>query len=285
MKAGDDRRLPASDLPGEGADSRLRVLVADDDEATGEVVRALLAALGCEPRLVSEGRAAVEAAGAEDWDLIFLDYNMPGLEGPDCARRIRELQSRRPGGRRTPLIMLSADLSRKKRARCVEAGIDDFLEKPCGAAELAAVIRKWTGPKAPAGATGPGTAPAASPPAEAPPPASPLDREILSELRGLQSGDPGLLRRLVKVFLDQTPPLVETIRRAGAEGDAEALERAAHTLKSASGHLGALRLSRLCRELEEAARRREEGRFGSLAEAVTREFSRAAEALRDEAGR
>ena len=116
-----------------------RVLVADDNEINQRVVGAMLKRLGCEVATANDGVDAVTQCVGRDFDLVLMDYQMPGLDGPEAARRIREDEQQR-GKRRVAIVALTANTGADFEARCEAAGMDDFLTKPMQRADLARVI-------------------------------------------------------------------------------------------------------------------------------------------------
>lgn len=92
-----------------------------------------------------------------------------------------------------------------------------------------------------------------------------LDDAVVDELRESVGGDEDFVRELVATYVEEAGPLVDGVVGAGAAGDAAAIVRPAHTLKSTSASIGAMRLSAICRDIELAGR---EGRIGDVAEAV-----------------
>ncbi len=136
------RSAPA--LLAAGADQRpLRVLVAEDDRINQMVVEAMLERLGCEVHVTGDGRAACAAAAAQAFDIVFMDCHMPVMDGYDATRAMRLAEQ--PHGARTPIVALTADSLASDRERCMSAGMDDFLTKPVGSAQLSATIERWTG--------------------------------------------------------------------------------------------------------------------------------------------
>ena len=115
----------------------LRILVADDNEMLRAAVRGLLEGLGHSVDVVANGREAVESAAREDFDLVFLDVQMPEMDGFEAARSLRH---RHAGGRRPRIIGLSGES--EERESYAAAGMDDFLIKPVRLADLVHVIRR-----------------------------------------------------------------------------------------------------------------------------------------------
>ena len=115
----------------------LRILVADDNEMLRAAVRGLLERLGHSVDVVANGREAVESAAREDFDLVFLDVQMPEMDGFEAAR---SLSHRHAGGHRPRIIGLSGES--EERESYAAAGMDDFLIKPIRLADLVHVITR-----------------------------------------------------------------------------------------------------------------------------------------------
>jgi signal transduction histidine kinase/DNA-binding response OmpR family regulator len=119
-----------------------RVLLAEDNPVNQKVVGLLLETLGCKVDLAEDGAAAVGRAREVDYDLVFMDCQMPRLDGYDATRAIRRLDEERRRGR-TPVIALTAHALSGNRTKCLEAGMDDFLSKPVSLERLRVALVKW----------------------------------------------------------------------------------------------------------------------------------------------
>jgi CheY-like chemotaxis protein len=119
---------------------RPTVLVAEDDAVNQLIVREMLVQLGCDAEIVDDGAAAVECACRSHYDLVLMDLHMPGLDGCEATRRIRQ----RLRAERLPIVALTANVLPSDREQCLDAGMDDFVTKPVSLAQLGAVIRRWT---------------------------------------------------------------------------------------------------------------------------------------------
>jgi DNA-binding response OmpR family regulator len=111
------------------------VLVVDDEPTIGEVVCRYLQRAGYETRVALDGFEAVEIAGAQRPDLVVLDLMLPGIDGLEAMRRIRA-----NGGRRTPVILLTARGEESDRVVGLRLGADDYIVKPFSPAELVARV-------------------------------------------------------------------------------------------------------------------------------------------------
>src|SRR4029453_4464830 len=113
----------------------MRVLVVDDEPAVREVLERILRLEGFEVAIACDGREAVRAQAATPADAVLLDVLMPGLDGLEVCRRLRDT------GDRTPVLMLTARESVGDRVAGLEAGADDYLPKPFALEELLARLR------------------------------------------------------------------------------------------------------------------------------------------------
>jgi CheY-like chemotaxis protein len=119
------------------ASSELRILVADDNAVNVKVVTSLLARLGHAAKVATNGREVLAAIDQQPFDVVFLDIQMPEMDGLEAARRIRERES----GREKPwLVALTANAMQSDRDECIAAGMNDHVAKPIGLKQLAAAI-------------------------------------------------------------------------------------------------------------------------------------------------
>jgi PAS domain S-box-containing protein len=132
------------ETPAAPANKGLSILVAEDNEINALLMRSLLGRLGHKAVITTNGEAALESwlsaksAGAA-YDLVFMDIQMPQLDGIETTKRIRALEAGQPG-RRTPILALTANTLVEDRYACFEAGMDGFLIKPLDREKLAEAI-------------------------------------------------------------------------------------------------------------------------------------------------
>jgi PAS domain S-box-containing protein len=260
------RRAAVSRQRGEAADSPvlppLRVLLAEDSLVNQRLAVRLLEKQGHSVSVAGNGRAAVEAVQREEFDLVLMDVQMPELGGFEATARIREWERR--GGRRVPIIALTAHAMKGDRERCLQAGMDGYVAKPILSRELfqtmADVLRAVGSAPLP-GAGAPAAAVArASRNSTAEGGAMPdeFDREAALERVG---GDRALLRELIDMFQAEVPGWLAGLNEAIERGDAPTVKRLAHTLKGAVSTFAAATAVAAALRLEEI------GRSGELAEA------------------
>jgi CheY-like chemotaxis protein/HPt (histidine-containing phosphotransfer) domain-containing protein len=254
-----DTASPAA-RPSGGAPERAlhgRVLLAEDNPVNQEVAAAMLAALGCEVRVVEHGRAALEALEREAFDLVLMDCQMPEMDGFAATRALRAREAAADGAlRRTPVVALTAHALPADREQCLAAGMDDHVSKPFGRDQLRAVLEHWLKQAEREAAAEPPAPQLEDGAAQAP---GVLEPGALAELRELGcAGASDVVTRVVEAYLRSAPELLRALEDAERAADTAGVARAAHTLKSSSAQVGAARLALLAKELEAL------GRGGSL---------------------
>jgi len=143
-----DPDVTAPTEPAREARFSARVLVAEDNPVNQIVARGMLEAVGCEVVVVEDGRQAVEAALKDSFDLIFLDLQMPLMDGIEAMEQIRSGRGAGRPGVTTPIVALTADLTEATRERAQRAGIDGFVAKPFSLSELIGVLARFLEPAA-----------------------------------------------------------------------------------------------------------------------------------------
>jgi CheY-like chemotaxis protein/HPt (histidine-containing phosphotransfer) domain-containing protein len=250
----------------------LKVLLVEDNPVNQEVANALLGRFGCRVTIAGGGEEGVTAAISAPFDVVLMDCQMPDIDGYEATRRIRAWELRRgaEGKPRIPIIALTANAMRGSREVCLEAGMDDFISKPFNRAALKEMLERWTvaaSGRQSASADTVGVAPdVAAPVIDAPTAA--INAAFLARMRELDpQGSAGLVRKVLQAYLDSSGSLQTQLAEALAAGNAEALWRSAHTLKSSSANVGAETLSALYKDLESCGR---DGRLDSAPQIAAR---------------
>jgi two-component system sensor histidine kinase/response regulator len=219
------------------------VLVAEDNEVNRLVARGVLEGLGYSVAFAVNGLEAVAAvsAGSGRFAAVLMDCRMPRLDGYEATKVIRKLE---PPGTRVPVIALTGSDPEGARARCLAAGMDDFLLKPVDFALLEVVLARWVDGVTPV-----------SQPAESLDTSGVLDLARVRMLRDLVTGEGSFFEACRDSFLTRVPVDLESIASAVRDGDHVRLSAAAHALKGSAQNLGAAEVGRLCQLLEAAAER------------------------------
>jgi PAS domain S-box-containing protein len=264
----------------------LRILLAEDHATNQKLALMLLQRLGYRADVAANGLEAIEALERQAYDVVLMDVQMPEMDGLEATRRIRRQW---PGEQGPYIVAMTANAMEGDREECLAAGMDDYVSKPIrvealvGALNKVRPLQEQVSPNGGAqmgrlGNPDGGTEPTGGN-------HQVLDRAALETLQEVVGGETALLRELIDSFLEETPPLVATLRQALEQGDAAELHRAAHTLKSSSNDFGATTLAELCQELETMGKA---GTLDGAAELVTqveKEYEQARvelEAVRDD---
>ncbi|MEO5368719.1 MAG: ATP-binding protein [Magnetococcus sp. DMHC-1] len=252
-----------------------RILLVEDNLVNQEVAVEILKLFGCQVTVASNGQQALTAVQASDGllDIIFMDCEMPILDGYETTRQIRQWEIQ-AGKAHIPVIALTAHVLQETRQKCRDSGMDDYLQKPFSQADLGTLLEQWLPRKrcqkpsrdrpdvvsATDAAAGEETLPSdsvlnhATFDKELFPSDPVLDQVALKRIQELsRKGGNGILDKMIDHFLVQTPELLAELEQALAQDNLEGVRVAAHTLKSSSLTMGAARLAKLARTMEENA--------------------------------
>jgi CheY-like chemotaxis protein/HPt (histidine-containing phosphotransfer) domain-containing protein len=229
----------------------LRLLLADDNPINQKVGLSVLNKLGYRADIANNGLEVLQALEQKAYDILFLDVQMPEMDGLEAARQIC---LRWPAEKRPRIIAMTGNALMGDREKCLQAGMDDYISKPVRIGDLQAALERW------------GAGRARKPDTSffvRPKPLSAdqlLDPAMISELREMPPDNGiSMLHELIDLFLEGVPQRLSQIGQS--LGNAEQLAFQAHALKSMSLNMGAKRIVELARKLEE------QGRAGSVAEA------------------
>jgi CheY-like chemotaxis protein/HPt (histidine-containing phosphotransfer) domain-containing protein len=218
------------------AQIRLRghVLVVEDEPVNAAVSQGYLESLGCTSVWVKDGPEAIGRSAAERFDLILMDLNMPTMNGFEATALIRRTSAQR----RVPIIALTAHDEASYREKCLHAGMDDMLSKPCTLEECARVLSRWLSKM--------------EPQEPAPPLAGDLvDAAAVARLGSLRgNGQSNLFARLVDLFQTSSADAMEQLRAALETRDLVKGAAVCHKLASSAANVGAISFAGDVRHLE-----------------------------------
>lgn len=276
----------------------MRVLAADDNAVNRTVIEETLQRLGITVVTVEDGEQAVAAVEKEHFDLVFMDCSMPVMDGYAAARRIRELE-RENARPELPIVALTAHVIGRMAREWQDAGMNDYLTKPFTLAGLQAVVSRYynaaperaanNGPlpqpsiasEARARSTTPIPSDASATQPQQVIPLAPdvLDAEVLEQIAQMDR-DGTLLGRLLKLYREQGTARVDQLVLALEAGDAVAIAREAHSIKSMSLSIGARVVADLSSTIEARASAGEALDARQTAEGFRAAFSQSVDALR-----
>ncbi|MDT0456877.1 response regulator [Streptomyces sp. DSM 41527] len=247
----------------------LRILLAEDNLVNQQLIVRMVRKIGHSVDTVGNGAEALESLQHTRYDVVLMDVQMPVVDGLDASRRIHRSLS---AAERPYIIALTANAMSEDRDACLAAGMDDYLRKPLRGVDLAEALgrvpvgpARWPetarparSPETATPAGEPGAVPsAAGPEAARPEPAAGAEAPALPVLdeptfgRLVGSFGTEFVSRLIDAFLEDSPQLVESLRRSLDQGDGSEFRRAAHTLKSHANTFGLPRLVRPCQDAED----------------------------------
>ncbi|WP_245764766.1 hybrid sensor histidine kinase/response regulator [Nonomuraea jiangxiensis] len=220
-----ENALRTSECPGEprgaadgvGPHAAARILVAEDDEVSRQVALLVLRQAGHEVEVVNDGEQAVRAVLSGGYDLVFMDCQLPLLDGLAATAEIRRREEVH-----TPIVAMTAAAMPDDRIRCLEAGMDDHLAKPVDWPHVLARIPEWTAS------------------AGLPPELAGLSAEALADVGA--------------AYVATAMSTFKELRQAAEEGDPARVAALAHRLKGGCATVGAVREAELCRRVEDLAR-------------------------------
>ncbi len=225
-----------------------RLLVAEDNSINQEVARYRLEKLGYEVDIAQDGVAALNMFSENEYALILMDCQMPVMDGFETAERIR---SRSDHKRNVPIIAVTASGGPTEKAKCLHAGMNDFLLKPFHKEELAAIIERWLPAESTADDNGNLKENSSSPPTDIARGFAELEEDYGREMA----------LKILGMFVPEAEARMGKIAKAIQQRDFETLKSAAHRLKGSAATIGANQMAELCQKLETC------GETNSLAEA------------------
>jgi signal transduction histidine kinase/CheY-like chemotaxis protein/HPt (histidine-containing phosphotransfer) domain-containing protein len=257
-----------------GAGWQYRILIAEDNVIDQKIALVLLKKLGLHADVAGNGVDAVSAVRAHRYDIVLMDIQMPEMNGYEATAAIRELEQATSSGQHIPIIALTGSEQQGDQERCIEAGMDDYIAKPVIYEQLKYVLAQWLPAESSALVLPDVPVDGQQHPALD---ADPIDAPIFENLRLSLASE---FENVVGVYLDDAHKRLADMQIAAASGDGRSLNRAAHTLKSASRYLGILPLADLCSTLEIAADHGDLETAGPMVPLIGLAFERAEKALR-----
>ncbi len=245
-------RKPSVDVPSR-IKTDARILLVEDNEINREFAQSALEILGCKADFAHNGKDALTAIQERAYDLIFMDCQMPEMDGYEATEKIRQLEAHGDGHKKgIPIVALTAHAMRGDENRCKAAGMNDYLSKPFTVDQLKVILEKYLGSDddetvAPSKPDGVSTEERFIGDTDAV-----LEESVLEQYKVFDAvGKKDFLPSMINKFFDRVPQQIQLLRDALCQNDTETVHRIAHSLKSNGGMLGATRFSKACLALEE----------------------------------
>lgn len=251
--------------------SNVHMLLVEDNPVNQKMTEAILKKAGFHVDIAENGIKAIEAVKRKDYDVIFMDIQMPEMDGFEATKAIRSIEK---ADKRNIIIAMTAHAMTGDRERCIKAGIDDYIAKPIEPEELFDIIKKWIKPKiegietvhsdtAPKGDTElQQKAGEENPPVDM--------KKAMSRV----GDDMTFYKEMVNEFINYIPEKLNLISEGIKAGDFDAVQKNAHSIKGAAGNLSAVRLHSLSLELENKGREKDASNAEDLVAELNRELKR-----------
>ncbi|PZU95705.1 MAG: multi-sensor hybrid histidine kinase [Pseudanabaena sp.] len=253
----------------------LRILIAEDNLINQELAMAMLIKMGYQPDVVDNGLAVLETLQVNHYDLLFLDVQMPEMNGLETASYlVNHWHELHTGYARPIIIAMTASAMQGDREMCLQAGMDDYISKPIMMESLQRTIEQWASGMQPEQGTIELTTGEDIQKSKDP---SVIDP---AAIKNLEQINPKLIGRMVHLFTsEEAPVLLATLRQAIANNDLQEVSYTAHTLKGSSNILGAKALGKLCLEVELKGKQGDREGLPELMAEIETQYQKACEEL------
>jgi PAS domain S-box-containing protein len=221
--------------------SEARILIAEDNEVNQVVALRQLEKLGYRADRVSNGLEVLNALEKTSYDVIFMDCQMPKMDG---YRATQEIRRREQGGEHPIVIAMTAHALKEDRDKCLAAGMDDYISKPVKSGDLQDALNRWIAPS--------------RRPQAAPSPVQDLSAVVdMERLNDLSDGQASQTAKLVQLYIRTTTEHLEKLEAAIAEGNALDVEHIAHSAAGSSSMVGMTAIVPPLREMETLGAKKE----------------------------
>ena len=255
----------------------LRILAVDDHPTNVKLILLILERLGYAADIANNGREALEALNKAEYDLVLMDIEMPEMDGIAATQAIRT----KWGTDKPKIIAMTANAITGDRDRYLAQGMNEYVSKPIAVPALQAAIENCFDGSSVAEMPAPTEADTREQAvADIGDKQKTFDPSALHTLSELVGDDREALGAITDSFFEESPRLIEDLKKAADDGDAVLARRASHTLKSSARDFGAMRLAEICEEIEGRASDGDIQGLGDCLAEIRNEFADASTAIR-----
>ncbi len=250
------------------------VLVAEDYPANQLLAKRFLEAVGCHVYMANNGLEAVEALKKQDYDMIFMDCQMPVMDGYEATRVIRRFESETGSKKHIPIVALTAHALTGDKAKCLAAGMDEWVTKPFTRQEINEALQKWLPEQLiiPNHLSKSADSDSALHSTSKPPA---IDTHFLRQNFNFDDADDlAFIASLKQAFKHSAEQTLVSLRESIGNNEAEQIRKLAHGLKSISANVGGMQLSALCKTMEQAGQQNQLQGADELLTAMELEYAR-----------
>jgi len=230
------------------------ILLAEDNIVNQDVAIGSLEYFGCKVTVVDNGQKALDRVFKEHFDLLFMDYSMPVMDGISASKRIREqekIQHKSP----IPIIALTAHALTGVKQQCLDAGINDYISKPFSLSDLLLALKTWLPEEQQHQSTQLQTDSNEIAGQQTVALQSLVDSATIAQLRELQQKDsPSILNKMIHHYLLESPKLLQELEQGLKAKNSQLIMIRAHSLKSTNFAMGVIPLAIRFKEIEKRAR-------------------------------
>ena len=253
--------------------SNVNMLLGEENPVNQKMTEAMLKKAGFHVDIAENGRKAVEAVERKNYDIIFMDIQMPEMDGFEATKTIRSMEK---ADKKNIIIAMTAHAMKGDRERCIKAGMDDYIAKPIDPKVLFDIIKKWLKPKVEGDeVVHSNTAPKGDIQIELQQKAGEEDSPVdMKKAMSRVGNDMSFYKEMVNEFINYIPEKLNLISNGIKTGDFDAVQKNAHNIKGAAGNLSAVRLHSLSLELENRGREKDISGAEDLVAELKREMER-----------
>lgn len=239
--------------------SAFNILVVEDNLVNQKVAICMLQKLGCKVDTALNGKEALEKINSSDYDLIFMDCQMPEMDGFTATNKIRKLED--PLKKSIPIIAMTASVTKESKNKCLESGMNDYISKPVKVDDFKEALKRLESFKVKSSYSL----------------ESPLDKQVLNKIASL--GDKDFVNELLRTYLVSSFEEIKELNRAILSSDTETISLLTQKLRSSSADIGAKKITQLCNELDAVNDLASINKAVLLIETINREFQRVKEEI------
>ncbi len=242
---------------------KTRILIAEDNIINKKIALKVLEKLGYHADVAANGLEALKALEMIHYDMVLMDVQMPEMDGLEATREIRKREKLTDRSKHIPIIAMTAHAMEGDREICLKAGMDDYLTKPIKPGKFGETIARWIFDNAAAGQDRTKAKPSKE--------ASVFDRTAFLDRIG---GNEDVCQEIIGIFLQDVPRQIESLENTINKKDPALVDRQAHTLKGASGNVGAVSLQDAAMQLELAGKNNDLSRATEMLNTIKQEFEK-----------